>query len=515
MLSAARRTSCAFIRNPRTPATLSRTIAFSHPRPLQHLPKTKASNLYSEPRSSPSPILRHVPSFSHQTRSLSYLDRTRLGLKQASKGIWRKYPFLLPFAILGVIGSTLAFAYIVYVELFHNAPQYHKFPLEVVKPLRKAVYYTDVMLQPQLAVKYYKEALKAAAAVGMDPFSDEVIGIKLQVADVLERSGNVKPAINVFEMTKKEMVEWVQKGRENAAERQKLLDEQMKMVEKESKSHAKLDTKLEINNPQILDTFEQIQAGEENLKQQQDKCIKKAVGISLKLADLYDSDHMQDSKKSEEAAEAAVDLSMKELQYRENAGLPVCKADPDAEEHKTPYITQREAAMALSSLAQIYRNRDESGLAVACYMRALDLLRAEEGPVPTCSQARMIGDIASILTMQSVKAAAAVQSMGPTKNEGSEAARDHLIKHAEEWAMRGDEVQSKVPANKRNEHCKEACMTAKYMLGHLAQVQGNLEEAEKHFRTALAVANELDEPRAREAMIEHMEKNIRGVSKKK
>ncbi|KAL4911481.1 hypothetical protein BDW74DRAFT_8611 [Aspergillus multicolor] len=511
--AAARRTSCAFVRN-RTPATLSRTIAFSHPRPLQHLPKTYASSPHNDLRPSLSPFLRHAPSFSHQTRSLSYLDRTRLGLKQASKGIWRKYPFLLPFAILGVIGSTIAFGFIVYVELFHNAPQYHKFPPEVVKPLRQAVYYTDVTLQPQLAVKYYKEALKAAAAVGMNPMSDEVIGIKLQVADVLERSRNIKPAIQVLEMTKKEMLEWVEKGRAATAEREKVLDEQIKKAEKEAqKSRTKLDTKLEIDDPQTLDRIDQMKADAEFLQKQQAKCIKRAVGISLKLAVMYGSDHMQDPKKSEEAAEAAVDLSMKELKYRGNAGLPISQVDPDVANSKTPYLTQKEAAMALSNLGQLYHGSGRYELALPCFMRGLDLLRAEEGPVPTCGQALIISHIVGALGMQQLVR----QDM--MKNEGGdtgEAASDHLISHAKEWAMMGDKVQSNVPANKRTPECDVACVSLKASLGHLAQYQGKFDEAGKHYKAALtAVSTFFGE--SREDIIKEMKEAVEemeGMSKK-
>ncbi|KAL4972743.1 hypothetical protein BDW66DRAFT_143583 [Aspergillus desertorum] len=479
--AAVRRTSCAFLRSFRTPATLSsRTIASSYPRPLQRMPKRQASNLYNRCRSSSPTVPHHISNSLQQTRSLSYFQRTRLGLRQASKGIWRKYPVLLPFAILGVVGSTLFFTYIVYIEVTHNAPQYHKFPPEVVKPLRQAVYYTDVVLQPQTAMKYYKEALKAAAQVGLHPFSDEVLGIKLQVADMLERSGNVTPAIKVLENTKKEILQYVELGRKKAAEQKKAQDEHMKEFEKESKQrHAQTDIKFKIDNPDFIDTYEQIKALDEYDQQQQDKAMKKAVGISLKLGQLYASDHIQDFKKSEAAHESAIELSMNELKYRQSAGLPLSNPNPDIENESTPWLTRRDAAMALTNLAQTYGEMDKHDLALPVFLRALELLREDEGPKPTAFQFYLLGIIASTLNVQSLK---------PLRADDPEAARNHLVGHASEWAMTANKMMDKIPESEKDESYLLGCISLKNTLGQLAERQGKLEEAEKYYREAVDTA---------------------------
>ncbi|KAL3437860.1 hypothetical protein BDV09DRAFT_161125 [Aspergillus tetrazonus] len=479
--AAARRTSCAFPRNSRTPATLpSRTISFSYRRPLQLLPKPQPSNRYNQFRSQFPTLPRHVLDFPQQTRSLSYFQRTRLGLRQASKGIWRKYPVLLPFAILGVVGSTLFFAYIVYIEVTHNAPQYHKFPPEVVKPLRQAVYYTDVVLQPQTAMKYYKEALKAAAQVGLHPFSDEVLGIKLQVADMLERSGNVVPAVKVLENTKKEILQYVEFGRKRAAEQKKAQDEHKKKFENESKQrHAQTDIKLEIDNPDFIDTYEQMKAMDEYDQQQQDKAMKKAVGISLKLGQLYASDHIQDLKKSEAAHESAIELSMNELKYRQSTGLPLSNPNPDAENELTPWLTRRDAAMALTNLAQTYGEMDKHDLALPVFLRALELLREDEGPKPTAFQFYLLGIIASTLNVQSLK---------PLRADDPDAARNHLVGHAREWAMTANKIMDKIPDSEKDESYLLGCISVKNTLGQLAERQGELEEAEKYYREAIDTA---------------------------
>ena len=113
----------------------------------------------------------------------------KLGFREASKGIWRKNPILLPIALISTAGMALLFAYIAYVEVTHVGPQYHKFPPPVAETLRTAVYYTEVDLNPPKALQAYKDALRIGMEMGMHPFSDEVLGIKLQVAMMLEKGG--------------------------------------------------------------------------------------------------------------------------------------------------------------------------------------------------------------------------------------------------------------------------------------------------------------------------------------
>ena len=38
------------------------------------------------------------------------------------------------------------------------------------------------------ALKYYKQALQVSQELQMDPFSDEILGVKIQIAAMLEKS---------------------------------------------------------------------------------------------------------------------------------------------------------------------------------------------------------------------------------------------------------------------------------------------------------------------------------------
>ncbi|KAL2826124.1 hypothetical protein BDW59DRAFT_145541 [Aspergillus cavernicola] len=484
--AATRRTSYALIRTPRTPSILSRTPP---PRPFHHITNPQSSNLYKQSR-----ILPPISLFHHiQTRPITYLQRTKLNLRKHSKGLWRKNPILLPLAILTVVGSSLLVAYIVYVELFHNAPQYHKFPPAVAKSLRTAVYYTDVDLQPQQALTAYKEALKTAIGIGMHPYSDEVLGIRIQVATMLEKAGLVKPAIEVLERTRAETLIWVEHGREQLAVRK---EEEEKRTEELGETPP--GQKLEIENTQFAEMAEETKKRDEYEERQQDKAIKKAVGMSIKLSDLYAGDHIQDPKKAQAAQEAAVELCLKELARRESLGLPVSGKDTD----KSPWLNRTEVAVAVLGLGENYLATDKEELAMPLFLRALDLLRAEEGPKPTCRQ---------IMLLVHFSVAMAARAQKPIRGERPEAVRAQAVDAARTWALKALEVAAKIPEGEK-ERCEDVCVSAMYNLGGLSEQQGKTKEAEKWYKDALALVRKVD--MGTDSVEKMIAESVKRVSKK-
>jgi hypothetical protein len=71
---------------------------------------------------------------------------------------------------------------LVYTNYIYNSyiiGAFSKFPEPVAQKLRRALYYTNISLSPKEAVKYYGQALAVADELGMDPFSDEILGVKI------------------------------------------------------------------------------------------------------------------------------------------------------------------------------------------------------------------------------------------------------------------------------------------------------------------------------------------------
>ena len=110
----------------------------------------------------------------------------------------------------------------------------HKFPEPVAQKLRQAIWYTNQDLQPNVALKYYLEAIQVAATYGMDPYSDEIIGVKIQIAALMEKAEQYKKAVEVLDLLRTDCLNWIDvKGNGEAAGRNRMLGWAVKISVKE------------------------------------------------------------------------------------------------------------------------------------------------------------------------------------------------------------------------------------------------------------------------------------------
>jgi tetratricopeptide (TPR) repeat protein len=398
-----------------------------------------------------------------------------MNYREASKGIFRKNPILLPLAILSVIGGIGIFTYISYVELTRVQPQYHNFPQPVAESLRSAVYYTEIDLNPIKALNHYKEALRRAIDLGMHPFSDEVMGIKLQVAMMLEKAGLVKGAIEVLERTKNDTIKWVEEGRaaETATEK------------KDAKSPAPAKTtpdNVVVKEGAIQDAEEELKKMQEFEARQRDKALKKVVGMEMKLAELYSSDHIQEDKKAEAAQVAAVELCLKEMHRRHNLGLPVGGGAGDA--NSDAWLNMTEIATALAELASTYTAKDRHELAMPLYLRALEMLRVAEGDSPSCKQVTLLNDVASAMVGQ-------VQLPASPRAQQQAISREQTIEAARLWAQKSLDVAARIQPPVRDDECDITCVAATYNLGEIAELQNKPDVAKQRYTEARSLADGL------------------------
>lgn len=357
-------------------------------------------------------------------------------------------------------------------------PQYHKFPPPVAETLRTAVYYTEVDLNPPKALQAYKDALRIGMEMGMHPFSDEVLGIKLQVAMMLEKAGLVKPAIEVLERTKVETLKWIDEGRKDIGLKSKEAAAGVDQKKTEEQDKVKID------DPEILEEQKRLKELEEFEDRQRNKALKKSVGIQMKLAELYSSDYIQDEKKAEDAQIAAVELSLKEMHRRQALGLPVGGASQD--ENSDTWLNLTEMATALADLASTYTSQDKPELAMPLYLRALDLLRLDEGDNPTCKQVTLLNGVATAMAGNAQKPARQQQQ------QQQPVPRDQTINAAKQWAQKAIDVAARIQPPVRDEDCDLSCVAATYNLGELAELQNKREEAIKRYREAKSLATGFD-----------------------
>ena len=211
-------------------------------------------------------------------RYSSYSHRLRMGYREASKDIFRKNPIVLPLAILSAVGGIIFFVWTSYVEVTKNIPQYTKFPPKVADALRQAIYYTDIDLNAPKALNAYKNALSLAIEEGMHPFSDEVLGLKIQVAAMLEKAGLVKQATEVLERTKNEALTWVEEGQR--MESSTVTKASLTEAQLSSDANVAADN-VQINKQALEDAEKELKAMQEFEARQRERALKKVIGINI------------------------------------------------------------------------------------------------------------------------------------------------------------------------------------------------------------------------------------------
>jgi len=225
--------------------------------------------------------------------------------------------------------------------IYHNyiIGAFHKFPEPVAKQLRKALYYTNISLEPKQAVKYYKEALRVADEIGMDPFSDEIIGVKIQLASLMERIQQYKKAIDILEIVKADNLRWVEE----------------------------LGSK----------------PGNEGKRT---RVLRKTVGVSVKLGELYANEYVAEKEVAEERLVWAVETVLKELQRREKEGVK-----PDEGQWMTP----EEIGGSLEALGHHYEEKNQHYLAAPLFLQALAM-----SPPDSCHTAVLMNNLSISLAQQ-------------------------------------------------------------------------------------------------------------------
>lgn len=156
-----------------------------------------------------------------------------------------------------------------------------------------------------------------ADEVGMDPFSDEIIGVKIQLAAFMEKIQRYKQAIDILEIVKADNLLWMEKRGSipgNEGKRTKVLG--------------------------------------------------KTVGVSVKLGELYANEYVKQMENAEKSLVWAVETVLKETQRREKEGV---------KEGEGEWMTPEQNGGALEALGHHYEERDQHYLAAPLFLQALTL----------------------------------------------------------------------------------------------------------------------------------------------
>jgi len=317
-------------RLPQIPSVLARS-AILPSKSLRRIPTQRTFTTHPTPR----PSLTHSrpqPYKSHARRDASSYSR------YSPRTLLRTNPIAFPLSILAILLSASGFAYgvSIYLRMYRQMGSY---PEAVGLKLRRAIYFTDVSPDSAQAMKAFVQALQLASEHGMHPLCDEVFGIKVELVRFLEKTGNVRNAIEVLEALKADCLRWLEVHGSDASER-----------------------------------------GERT------RLLGWACKVATRVADLYGNPYIADGAKMEENLVWAVETTIRERQRREKEGVRDCEGE---------WLSLDDQGSQLEALAHFYEERGNRFFAGQLFLQALMLK-----PVKDCHAVVLMNNLAISMAQQ-------------------------------------------------------------------------------------------------------------------
>lgn len=388
-----------------------------------------------------------------------FSQRVRRTYRSAARDIWRKNPIFFPFALISIIAAGALSTYILgvfYARATQVDEKVNRFPPPVAKELRKALYFTEINLEPQKALEHYKAALQIAMEMDMHPWSDEVLGIKLQMADMLIKAGYHEKAAELLGRIAQQGVEWVLKTRDRYMF-----------------TFPKGKTIVDPNLKEIVQPDEETKNYELALA---DRTLKKIIGTFLLLGELYEDEHIKNPAKAFSTRRAALGMLTEEIENRRGRGLPPL-ATPEEGDN---WMTAEEVGHVMSDVGETWLRAGRPDKALELLMPSIAILRDVEGKDVSCRQVVLLANIA-----------AAMFDHKPTQQEGAATDKkkkqtvvsvEQQMESSRAWALKSIEVSKLVQEDLRDESCDMGCAAAADVLSAIAEWQGADEEARKWLR---------------------------------
>ncbi|GAP89562.1 putative TPR domain-containing protein [Rosellinia necatrix] len=379
--------------------------------------------------------------------------------------LFHQSPEELVLAIIILILAAASIVWVIYIYFsYYQSEQFTRFPPEIAKSLRRALYYTNIGPDANLAHKYYKRALDQCKEAGLDPFSDEYIGLRIQAAHWLEGIGNYQNAIEVLDFLLQDCKGWVA-----------LVDKSIQdgFIEDSGRITPEGRIKLHVSE-------EWAEAQTEGIWTKRNRVLSKAVKISVKIGQLYADEHVLQGDAAGEYLIWGVETLLKELHRRQVEGLKEAEGD---------WFKPEEIGAALEALGNHYESRSQHYLAAPLYLHAVTV-----SPPDSCHTAVLMNNLAVSLAQQPVQPPGSAQAPGDEKSNqptGQTPTRATLLASARSWALKALATAQEVTGEGRTGECDEACAVAMCNLADVAAMCGDMDEAKRRFTEGLELSQKL------------------------
>ncbi|CAG9999656.1 unnamed protein product [Clonostachys byssicola] len=402
-----------------------------------------------------------------------------LAFAVSPKGVrqgFRENPVLISVILLVLIFSAVYGTIQVraFYKLFYNQ-QWSRYPEPVATTLRRAVYFTTVTPDPERALKFYKKAMAETKQIGLDPFTDEVVGIRVMVAFWLEKIGNFPQAIEVLEAVRRDCLEWVENMEKQVANGE--INEQGRL-----KAAVPSDSTAPVYSALNDETKPHLKEQElETLWRRRERLLSKAVSISVKLGEVFADEHVLDPDNSHHHLVWSVETTLKEFRRRKEEG-------PKPGEQS--WLTPAEVGGTMESLGRDYERKSQFHLAIPLFFQALHNC---ESP---CHRAVIMNNLSACFAQHPLYSPAAggnpeTESLKDLFASSMPNTRQDCLEAASNWANNAYFHAKDVKGDDRTAECDEACATALCNWGDVAAMQGKTELARKKYEQCVELSNKL------------------------
>lgn len=324
--------------------------------------------------------------------------------------------------------ASLAFlGYVLYYDYTVVKPSFAPYSVNVEYLLRKALNAIHLDPDPAESERYFLLALQATEQEGMDPHGPEVLGIRLRLAEMQEHFGRAKAAIEVLNGVVEDCGEKVADLDRGAATQE-------------------LSTAVSVRR-YLMSTN---------------------IRARVKIANLYESNHIQNSAKAKQTLSDAINLLVKETKSPQSEGFTQSdKLD----------LTLEEIAGMLLTMGDLYATTGEESNAVQTYMLTLQPLRASCDGSKSCKEAQVFSNIASTMAL-AMKRTDAIINGKPATKETLGATRRATIG----WADQAIATADLVKQENRDGICELAALSAKMTKADLLLQDGRQIQAKQAYR---------------------------------
>ncbi|KAM4063924.1 TPR domain-containing protein [Hirsutella rhossiliensis] len=475
------------VRSPSVRFSIHAVIALA---PQQRRHQSGSSREPEPPKPSKPPM-----SFTHFVRHALGASLRNLAVALSPRGIraaYRDSPALIA-TIVALLIFTFGLSVIAlrsFIHAFYNS-DYSRYPKPIANTLRRAIYYTNIKPDPELALRFYRKAMEQSAELGLDPFSDEVLGIRIQVSFWLQKINSHKSAINVLESILGDCRKWVdvmeqsaKDGKVDDAGRYRAAPEAAPEASPQEPPQASPESSPESSPATQPDeaALNVPHAEPETLWRKRQRLLAKAIGTSVKLGELYSDEHVLDPDKSHTHLLWAVETALREFQRRKSQGLKSGEQD---------WLTPEELGGSMESLGRDYERKSQFQLAIPLFFQALRLC---ESP---CHRAVIMNNISAAFAQHPIYTPPQLgvsKTLQDVVDPATPKTRNECLDAALNWARNAYSHAQDVKGDTRTPECDEACAVALCNWGDVAAMLGKADVARAKYKECIDMSRQMEFP---------------------